>query len=111
MLLSLRRRGQLLLLTCALLGAVAGISLGMMVEYAQTPSAFAVPPQERQASRVAASPPSGPQATAPQYRADSRSTGKRSGMADFAGRHPKAGNGKHDRGRPADRGKGKHDKK
>jgi hypothetical protein len=45
MLLSLRRRGQLLLLTCALLGAVAGTSLAMMVEYAQTPSAFAVPPR------------------------------------------------------------------
>jgi hypothetical protein len=114
MLLSLRRRGQLLCLTCALLGAAAGISLAIMAEYAQTPSAFAVPARERGAAGVAASPPSGSEATAPRYRADSGSIGKRTAMADRAGRHPKAGNGKHDRGngkhdrgRPADRGTGK----
>jgi hypothetical protein len=118
MLLSLRRRGQLLLLTCALLGAVAGTSLGMMAEYARTPSALAVPPQERGAAGVAASPPSGSEATAPRYRADSGSVGKRTAMADRAGHHHKAGNGKHDRGngkhdrgRPADRGTGKPDRK
>jgi hypothetical protein len=117
MLLSLRRRGQLLLLTCALVGAVAGASLAMMVEYAQTPSAFAVPARERGAAGVAASPPSGVEATAPRLGADSGSVGKRSSMADRGGRHPKAGNDKHDRGngkhdpgRPADRGTGKPDK-
>jgi hypothetical protein len=64
-------------------------------------------PQERGAAGVAASPPSGSEATAPRYRADSGSTGTRTRVADRAGRHPKAGNGKHDRGRPADRGTGK----
>jgi hypothetical protein len=118
MLLSLRRRGQLLLLTCALLGAVAGTSLAMMADYAQTPSAFAVPAQERGAAGVAASPPLGSEATPPRVRADSGSTAKRTGMADRAGHHHKAGNdkhdrgnGKHDRGRPADRGTGKPGKK
>jgi hypothetical protein len=115
MLLSLRRRGQLLL-TCALLGAVAGTSLGMMADYAQTPSTFAAPAQERRAAGVAANPPSGPEATAPRYRANSRAVGKPTGMADRAGRHKAGngkhdrGNGKHDRGRPADRGTGKPDK-
>jgi hypothetical protein len=117
-LLSLRRRGQLLLLTCALLGAFAGTSLAMMADYAQTPSALAIPEQEPREAGVAASPPSGSEATAPRYRADSGSVGKRTAMADRAGHHHKAGNdkhdrgnGKHDRGRPADRSKGKPGKK
>jgi hypothetical protein len=56
-LLSLRRRGQLLVVTSALLGAVAGASLGMMVERAQAQRAVAASALGLGASRVAASPP------------------------------------------------------
>jgi hypothetical protein len=110
-LLSLRRRGQLLLVTSALVGVVAGASLGMVAESAETTGSVAVVARERGASGVAASAspsqPSGPRSTAQRSRADNGSTGKRSSLADRAGRHHKAGNGKHDRGRPADRQKGK----
>jgi hypothetical protein len=110
-LLSLRRRGQLLLLTSALLGAVGGASLGMMVEHAETPSAFAAAARERAASGMAASPlssqSSGSKATAPWSQAGEESTGRRTSVVDRADRHHKAGDGKHDRGTPADRGNGK----
>jgi hypothetical protein len=43
MLLSLRRRGQLLLATSVLAAAVVGSGCGMLVESAETPSAFPVP--------------------------------------------------------------------
>ena len=57
MLLSLRRRGQLLVVMSALLGAVAGTSLGMVVERAEAPSAVAAPARARGAAGVAASQP------------------------------------------------------
>jgi hypothetical protein len=56
-LLSLRRRGQLLVVMSALLGAVAGTSLGMVVERAEAPSAVAAPARARGAAGVAASQP------------------------------------------------------
>jgi hypothetical protein len=108
MLLSLRRRGQLLLVTCALLGAVTGASLGMIVERAAAPSAVTAPARARAASGVAASPP-GSQASESQAAGQTGdgSIGQRSPV-DRADRRDKPGkDGKHDRGTPADRGKGK----
>jgi hypothetical protein len=52
---SLRRLGQLLVVCCALLGAVIGVALGLVVEAAQTPRAGAAPAR---AAVLAASPPS-----------------------------------------------------
>ena len=53
---SLRRLGQLLVVCCALLGAVIGVALGLVVEAAQTPQAVAGARERGPAS--AASPPS-----------------------------------------------------
>jgi hypothetical protein len=50
---------------------------------------------------------SGSKATAPRSRAGDVFTGKRTGVVDRADPHNKAGDGKHDRGTPADRGNGK----
>jgi hypothetical protein len=105
MLLSLRRRGQLLLATCVLAGVVLGSGCGMLVESAEAPTALAVPAWERGSSAVAASssdrPPSGSRtATAP---SQARDVGRRTGSPDRADRHHKTGkHGRHDR-----RGKGK----
>jgi hypothetical protein len=52
---SLRRLGQLLVLCCALLGAVIGVTLGLVVEAAQPPRAGAAP---ERAAVLAAGPPS-----------------------------------------------------
>ena len=54
---SLRRLGQLLVAMAALLGAVLGVSLALLVEHAQTSNAVAGPGRER-AAVLAASPPS-----------------------------------------------------
>jgi hypothetical protein len=83
----------------------------MMVEHAETPSAFAVAARERAASDMAASPLSSQssesKATAPRSQAGEGSAGRRTGVMDRADRHHKARDGKHDRGAPADRGNGK----
>jgi hypothetical protein len=72
-LLSLRRRGQLLVVTSALLGAVAGAGLGMVVERAEAPSAVAAPARARGAAGLVVSQPgshpAAPQAAAPQSQA------------------------------------------
>jgi hypothetical protein len=52
-----RRRGQLLLVVAALLGALIGTALGLIVEDAQTSTAVAAPGPGREAA-LAASPPS-----------------------------------------------------
>jgi len=52
---SLRRLGQLLVVCCALLGAVIGVALGLVVEAAQPPTAVAAPSR---VAVLAASPPS-----------------------------------------------------
>jgi hypothetical protein len=124
-LLSLRRRGQLLLLTCALLGVVVGSSLGMAAGSAGTLSALMAPARERGASAVAANPPtaqpSRPHATAPRAQASGAATVTRSRPAHRADRRHKAGkaektektekkHGKHHREGHAHRGKGKHQK-
>jgi hypothetical protein len=108
MLLSLRRRGQLLLVTCALLGAVTGASLGMIVERAEAPSAVTVPARAREASGVAASPP-GSQASEFQAvgQAGDGSIGQPNPVDRADRRHKPGKDGKHGRGTPADRGKGK----
>jgi hypothetical protein len=54
---SLRRLGHLLVVMGALLGAVLGVSLALMVENAETNSAVAAPGRER-AAVLAASPSS-----------------------------------------------------
>ena len=68
---SLRRLGQLLVVCCALLGAVIGVALGLVVEAAQPPRAVAAPARERGAV-LAASPPSS-QPSRPQPASDQRS--------------------------------------
>jgi hypothetical protein len=107
MLLSLRRRGQLLLATCVLLGVVVGAGCGMMVEDAQAPSALAALARERGASAAAAS--SSNRATAGSHDTASRSqagdgpTVRRAKSLDRADRHDKAGK----YGKQYHRGKGK----
>jgi hypothetical protein len=54
---SLRRLGQLLVVMGALLGAVLGVSLALLVENAETSRAVRAPGRER-AAVLAASPPS-----------------------------------------------------
>jgi type IV secretory pathway VirB10-like protein len=54
---SLRRLGQLLVVTGALLGAVLGVSLALIVENAESSRAVGAPGRER-AAVLAASPPS-----------------------------------------------------
>jgi hypothetical protein len=54
---SLRRLGQLLVVTAALLGAVLGVSLALLVETAETSRAVGAPGGER-AAVLAANPPS-----------------------------------------------------
>jgi hypothetical protein len=54
---SLRRLGQLPVVMGALLGAVLGVALALLVEYAETSRAVAAPRRERVAV-LAASPPS-----------------------------------------------------
>jgi len=55
---SLRRLGQLLVVMGALLGAVLGVALALIVENAETSRAVAMDGRER-AAVLAASPPSG----------------------------------------------------
>ena len=52
---SLRRLGQFLVVCCALLGAVIGVALGLVVEATQPPRAGAAP---ERAAVLAAGPPS-----------------------------------------------------
>jgi hypothetical protein len=70
---SLRRLGQLLVVMGALLGAVLGVALALIVEHAETSSAVAALGRER-AAVLAASPPSSQppasQATSSQDAAD-----------------------------------------
>jgi hypothetical protein len=54
---SLRRRGQVLVVVGALLGAVSGIVLGLAVDDSQTPTAVVAPGQAG-AAALAAQPPS-----------------------------------------------------
>ena len=54
---SLRRLGQLLVVMAALLGAVLGVSLALILENAETSRAVRAPGRER-AAVLAASPPS-----------------------------------------------------
>jgi hypothetical protein len=103
MLLSLRRRGQLLLATCVLAGMFVGSGCGMLVESAEAPSAFPVPAWERGSSAVAAGSsgraPSGSRTTAPRSQAGDEATVTPTGSPDRADRHHKAGkHGKHQRG-------------
>jgi hypothetical protein len=108
MLLSLRRRGQLLLATCVLAGVVVGSGCGMLVERAQVPSAFLVPAWQHGSSAVAAGSSnradSGSRA-ASRSQAGEEATVTRTGSPDRADRHDKAG--KQDK---RHRGKGKYGK-
>ena len=108
MLLSLRRRGQLLLATCVLAGVFVGSGCGMLVERAQAPGAFAGPAWEHGLSAVAAGSSnradSGSRA-ASRSQAGQETIGTRTGAPDRADRHDKAEEqDKHHRG------KGKHGK-
>jgi hypothetical protein len=62
---SLRRLGQLLVGMGALLGAVLGVSLALLVEHAQTSDAVAGPGRERAAVLAASSPSTTPPASRP----------------------------------------------
>jgi hypothetical protein len=102
MLLSLRRRGQLLLATCVLAGAVVGSGCGMLAESAEAPSAFPVPAWERGSSAEAAGSSgrasSGSRTAAPRSQAGDEATVTPTGSPDRADRHHKAGkHGKHHR--------------
>jgi hypothetical protein len=108
-LLSLRRRGQLLVVMSALLGAVAGAGLGMMVERAEAPSAVAAPARARGAAGLVASQPgshpAAPQAAALQSQAGDGPAGPGAKHVDRArqvGDKP----GRH--GRDKHRAKGNH---
>jgi hypothetical protein len=111
MLLSLRRRGQLLLATCVLAGVFVGSGCGMLVERAQAPGAFAGPAWEAGSSAVAAGSsgraPSGSRAAASRSQAGDEATVTPTGSPDRADRHDKAeeqdkhhwGKGKHGKGK------------
>jgi hypothetical protein len=104
MLLSLRRRGQLLLATCALAGVFVGSGCGLLAESAQAPSALAAPAWERGSSAVAAGSSnradSGSRAAASRSQAGEEATVTRTGSPDRADRHDKAGKqDKHHRGK------------
>jgi hypothetical protein len=106
MLLSLRRRGQLLLATCVLAGVFVGSGCGMLVESAEAPGTFAVPAWERGSSAMAASTSdraaSGSRAAASpsQAQASDGSTARRAASPDRADRHDKADKqGKHHHGK------------
>jgi hypothetical protein len=108
-LLSLHRRGQLLVVMSALLGAVAGAGLGMMVERAKAPSAVAAPARARGAAGLVASQPgshpAAPQAAALQSQAGDGPAGPGAKHVDRArqvGDKP----GRH--GRDKHRAKGNH---
>jgi hypothetical protein len=106
MLLSLRRRGQLLLATCVLAGVFVGSGCGMLVERAEAPGAFAGPPWEAGSSAVAVGSsdraPSGSRTVASPSEARGESTVRPTGSPD---RHHKADkHGKHHREK-AKRGK------
>jgi hypothetical protein len=94
MLLSLRRRGQLLLATCVLAGVFVGSGCGMLVERAEAPGAFAVPAWEAGSSAVAAGSSdralSGSRATASGFQAGDEATVTPTGSPDRADRHHKA---------------------
>ena len=103
MLLSLRRRGQLLLATCVLAGVFVGSGCGMLVERAEAPGAFAGPAWEAGSVVVAGSSgraPSGSPTAASRSQASEESTVRRSGSPGRADRHHEAGkHGKHHRGK------------
>jgi hypothetical protein len=111
MLLSLRRRGQLLLATCVLAGAFLGSGCGMLVESAQAPSAFAGPAWEAGSTAMAAGSssraPSGSRTAASGSQAGEASTMSRIGSPARADRD-KAG--KHEKQQKHDPGKGKRGK-
>jgi hypothetical protein len=95
MLLSLRRRGQLLLATCVLAGVFVGSGCGMLVESAGAPSALAGPAWERGSSAVAAGSsdraPSGSRTAASRSRSGDEATAIPTGSPGRADRHHKAG--------------------
>jgi hypothetical protein len=103
MLLSLRRRGQLLLATCVLAGVFVGSGCGMLVESAEAPGAFAAPAWEAGSSAMAAGSSgraaSGSRTAASRTQAGEESTMTRAGSPQRADRHHKAGkHAKHHRG-------------
>jgi hypothetical protein len=113
---SLRRRGQVLVITGALLGAVAGAALGLVGERAEAPGAIGAAALGRGASGVAAgspsSRPSSPQATRPRSQAGDGLSEQRPNPLDQADRRGDKArkHSSHDRGKPGGRGKGKHGK-
>jgi hypothetical protein len=111
MLLSLRRRGQLLLATCVLAGAFLGSGCGMLVESAQAPSAFAGPAWEAGSTAMAAGSssraPSGSRTDASGSQAGDKATATPIGSADRADRHKAE---KQEKQQKHDPGKGKRGK-
>jgi hypothetical protein len=102
MLLSLRRRGQLLLATCVLAGVFVGSGCGMLVESVEAPGASAGPAWEAGSSALAAGSsdraPSGSRTSASRSQAGDEATVTPTGSAERADRHHKAGkHGKHQR--------------
>jgi hypothetical protein len=96
MLLSLRRRGQLLLATCVLAGAFVGSGCGMLVESAEAPSAFAMPAWEAgSAAGSSGRAPSGSRPAASRSQAGDEPTVRPTGSPERADRHHKAE--KHDK--------------
>jgi hypothetical protein len=104
MLLSLRRRGQLLLATCVLAGVFLGSGCGMLVESAEAPGALTVPAWERGSSPVAASSsdraPSRTRTASSGSQAGDAPTVRRASLLERDDRHHKAGkHGKRHRGK------------
>jgi hypothetical protein len=109
---SLRRRGQFLVLGCALAGALIGVALGLLVEDGQAPAAVAAPGRQgggavAAVTTPASSPPGAAQATSagPAAAGDEPPGERRSRSADHAGKREKKAEGGDTK--PGDRGKGK----
>ena len=109
-----RRRGLRLVVAGALVGAVAGATLGLAVQGAERSKTVAMPAHDPGASAVAPSPPAGrPQASgvsAPRPQAGGGGSFEQRGKpADRPGRGGRSSHGgKHGSDRPGERGKSKH---
>lgn len=116
---SLRRRGQVLVVVGALLGALSGVVLGLAVEDPQAPTAVAAPSRTRGAALAAHPPSSQPtasQTAGPGDRADGdgSTSRQRTEPADRPnnghGNAAKDGQGRQDKPGKDKPGKGEHGK-
>ena len=103
---SLRRLGQLLVVMGALLGAVLGVALALVVDYAGTSKAVAIPERRHTAVLAAEGPSSQPPASRP-----TRTTASGAGGDASSNHRAVSGDRTGQRGRKADKAHtGKRDK-